>query len=306
MKVIYGNSNFRLKRSVVAIGIFDGLHRGHQFLLSKMLHKAKALGLPSLVVTFFPHPVHVLRPDIQLGYLISLAHRFVLLRKMGVDYCYVVPFDKRFAHVEPSFFITDFLVKRLHVADIFVGADFRFGRDRMGDLHLFEKLANDGHYKAHGVAALMEGNEAISSTRVRQLIIDGDLIKAKKLLGRPFSVLGEVVKGSARGRELGFPTANVQYENDILPPLGVYAVRVLVKNRILKGVANVGIRPTFKEKNPKVSLEVFILGFKGNLYGTIVEVEFIKKIRDEKKFSSRDGLIAQIQKDVVATTKILK
>ena len=306
MKVIYGNSKFHLKKSVVALGIFDGLHRGHQFLLKKMLKQAKASRVPSVVVTFFPHPVHVLRPDLQLGYLISLAHRFSLLQELGVDYCYVVRFNKSFARIEPVSFVEDFLIKRLHVADIYVGADFRFGRDRMGDINLFKKMSKTGDYQVHEVKPLKEGAEPISSTRLRALVTAGDLKAAAKLLGRPFSVLGEVIKGQGRGKQLGYPTANVAYANDIMPPNGVYVVRVVFNNKIYKGAANLGTRPTFKNKALFPILEVYILDFKGDLYGKIIDVEFVRKIRDEQRFSNIDDLIFQIKKDITAVSKIFK
>ncbi len=305
MKVIFKASEAKLRSTVAAIGIFDGLHRGHQLLLNRMLKKAHALKAQSMVITFFPHPAHVLKPEIKLGYLVSLEHRLKLLAGMGVDICLVMPFTKKFAHIEPQNFIRNFLVKRLNVKAVFVGEDFRFGRNRAGDINLFKLLAMECGYEMHAVEALKQGNEPISSTRLRRLIAEGNLKEAKQLLGRPFSVFGIVVKGEGRGKLLGFPTANVNYQNDIMPPQGVYAVRVLWKNKTLMGVANLGQRPTFKSRDLKVHLEVYIFDFQSHFYGDIIEVEFIAKIRDERKFPTLNALIEQINKDIKRAKTLL-
>ncbi len=306
MKVIYANSKTKLSKTAIAIGIFDGVHRGHQYLLKAMLKKAQQLKAKPVVITFFPHPAHVLRPDLKLGYLVSLEHRFQLLARLGVDACIVIIFTKKFAAIEPAAFIREVLVKRLGAKAIFVGEDFHFGRDRMGDIKLLQSMAHECGYEMHPIKAIHQGGQPISSTRLRNLITDGNITQPQKLLGRPFSIMGKVVKGDGRGKSLGFPTANVAYKNDILPPNGVYAVRVMGKYGILNGVANLGVRPSFKDKNPKVHLEVFIFDFKKDLYGQILEVEFIKKIRSEEKFNNVQDLIHQIQKDAHQARQILK
>ncbi len=306
MKVIYGTGQLDLKKAALAIGIFDGMHRGHQYLIRKMVTRARALKAVPVVVTFFPHPAHVLRPGVKLGYLVSFAHRMQLMEELGVKLCVVVRFNKKVAAVEPEAFIRDVLVKRLGARAIFVGEDFRFGRNRAGDTELFNSLASRYGYTMHAIKALKSGSEAVSSTRIRALIAGGDLSGAKRLLGRPFSILGPVVHGKGRGKKLGFPTANVQYECDVLPPNGVYAVRVKHHNKILKGVANLGLRPSFKEKDPKVHLEVFLFDFKIDLYGKIIEVEFIKNIRSERMFQDPQELIAQIKKDEHEARRILR
>jgi len=306
VKTIYLTEQFKFKgRSAAAVGIFDGMHRGHQYLLRAMLRKAKTLKARSMAVTFFPHPAHLLRPDIRLGYLVSFAHRLRLLEGAGVQVCVVIPFTRRFASIEPQAFIRDVLVKRLGARAIFTGEDFRFGRNRAGDVGLFKQLAPVHGYQMHAVPALTSGGHPVSSTRIRGLITAGELTAAKQLLGRPFAVLGEVIRGKNRGKRLGFPTANVRYDNDILPPQGVYAVRVIWKDKTFKGAANLGLRPSFKEKRPKVQLEVYIFNFKGNLYGQAIEVEFIKQIRDEQRFATPMELAAQIKKDVASAKKIL-
>lgn len=310
MKVIFArsilNSGITLKNTVAAIGIFDGLHRGHRYLLERMLAQARAFKAKSMAITFFPHPAHVLRPDVKLGYLMSLPHRLKLLEGLGVDICLVIHFDKKIAAIDPESFVRDMLVRRLGVRAIFVGRDFRFGRDRAGDITLLQGLSSVYGYHMRAVPALMQGKEPISSTRLRRLVAAGDLIKTKQLLGRPFSVLGKVVRGRGRGKGLGYPTANVEYGSHIVPPLGVYAVRVFWKNKTLEGVANLGLRPSFKDKDPKIHLETHIFDFKQDLYGQVIEVFFIKKIRDEKKFSSPAELAAQITKDIVKARRYFR
>lgn len=299
MKVISlsGNSKLHLKKTCAAIGIFDGVHRGHQYLIQKMLAAARRLGAQPIVITFFPHPAHVLRPDVSLSYLTSLDDRFRLLGDLGVNACLVVPFNRRFAKVQPQVFIKDILVKKLGVKAIFVGDDFRFGKDRSGDISLFQKLSVDYGYEMHAVSALKQGRSVISSTRIRQLIGEGELEGASRLLGRKVFVSGAVVKGSARGKKLGFPTANVAYEADVLPPQGVYVVQVLLGKKKYPAIANIGTRPSFEKQITQLHLEVHILDFSKNIYGKKIEVEFLKKIRNEKKFKNPQELIRQIQKD---------
>jgi len=299
MKVIYlsGSSKPRLKKTCAAIGIFDGVHRGHQYLIKKMLTAARRLKAQPIVITFFPHPAHVLRPDLKLGYLTSIADRFRRLSGLGVAVCVVVHFDRSFAGIQPEKFIKDVLVKELGVKAVFVGGDFRFGKDRSGDIALFEKLAPEYGYEMHAVPGLKQGREIISSTRIRQLIGAGKLKQAAGLLGRSVSVSGLVVKGSQRGKGLGFPTANIAYEADILPAQGVHVVNVLLGKKKYPAIANIGTRPSFEKQVSQLHLEVHILDFAKNIYGKQLEVEFLKKIRSEKKFDSPQELIRQIKKD---------
>jgi len=311
MKVIYGLGSIkvgqkRLKSSSVAIGIFDGIHRGHQLLIKSMVQEAKKLNVMPVVITFFPHPAHVLRPDMPLPYLMSLEHRLKSFEQLGVELVLVVRFNKRFAHIDPMFFIEKFLVAGLGVKSIFVGEDFHFGKDRKGDIKLFKECSARLGYRVHALKTLKQGEETISSSLLRRLIAQGQLKKAQKLLGRPVSILGTVVHGASRGRVLGYPTANVQYASDVLPPSGVYAVRVLWKGKTFYGMANLGVRPSFKERHPKVQLEVHIFDFNHNLYGHDILVEFVRKIRDEKTFPSLDDLILQIQKDERSIRSFLK
>ena len=299
MKVISLNGNFKphLKKTCAAIGIFDGMHRGHQYLIKKMITAARRLKAQPIVITFFPHPAHVLKPDVKLGYLTSFEERLYLLNKLGVATCLVIRFDRSFARIQPQKFIKDILVKQWGVKAVFVGENFRFGKDRSGDIALLEKLALECGYEMHAVPSLKQGRQVINSTRIRQLIGAGQLNEASRLLGRPVSVGGVVIKGSERGRTLGYPTANVAYEADIIPPKGVYAVKVLLGTKLYPAIANLGTRPSFEKQISKLHLEVHILDFSKDIYGKRLDVLFIKKIRNEKKFRNPQQLIQQIKKD---------
>ncbi len=312
MKVISlnGSSKLHLKKTCAAIGIFDGVHRGHQYLIKKMLTTARRLGARPIVITFFPHPAHVLCPDLKLGYLTSLGDRFRRLNDLGVAACLVVRFNRSFARIPPQKFIKDILVKKLRVKAVFVGDDFRFGKDRSGDIALFQRLGDEFGYETHAVSALKQGGAVISSTRIRQLVGEGKFNEAARLLGRRVSISGAVVKGSARGKILGFPTANIEYGFPspggrgegrgipfIIPPKGVYVVKVLLGKKKYPAIANIGTRPSFEKQISKLHLEVHILDFSKNIYGKCLEVEFLKKIRNEKKFSNPQQLVQQIQKD---------
>ena len=308
MKVIYGIGQIkrRIQNTVVAIGVFDGMHRGHQHVIAQMVDRAKALGAMSVVITFFPHPVRVLHPEIQLPYLISLRHRLQLIEELGVDVCLVVHFTKRFSALSPEAFVQQYLVSRLGVTEVFVGDDFRFGQNRSGGLELFIEIAQRYNFHVNVIDEVYLGRRAIHSRCLRELIACGKLSQAEKLLGRRCSILGTVIKGDGRGKSLGFATANIQFESDIIPPLGVYIVEVLLENKSYQGIANIGRRPSFHQKNQRVHLEVHILNFKKNIYGKEVIVEFIKKIRNEKKFSSPPELVRQIKRDEQSAQKYFK
>jgi riboflavin kinase/FMN adenylyltransferase len=308
MKIISlnGGHEVPLKKTCAAIGIFDGVHLGHRHLIGKMVTRARRLKLPPVVITFFPHPAHVLRPDLKLGYLTSLKDRFRYFKDLGVSACVVIPFSRSFAKIAPEKFIKDILVKELRVKAVYVGDDFRFGRDRSGNVALFEKLGPSCGYEVHAVPAVKQAGDAISSTRIRQLIAEGRLTRAARLLGREVGISGTVVSGSKRGKGLGFPTANIACEADILPPQGVYAVRVWLGKKQYPALANIGTRPTFEAQVSKPCLEVHILDFSRNIYGKYLEVQFLKKIRNEKKFSGPQNLIRQIEKDVTFARKYFK
>lgn len=300
MKVIYGIGKAKnsFKRPVLVIGVFDGLHLGHQMLIKRAIRKAKVLKAATVVMTFHPHPVHVLHPEVELPLIVSLPYRLKLIEDLGVDACIVIPFSKNFSQVAPEQFIRHYLVDYLNPQEVFVGDDFRFGQNRNGTLNFFEQAGHRYGFHVNVVHQVQDHHRKIGSTLIRQLIAEGKLHHARRLLGRYVSVMGKVSKGDARGKTLGFPTANIYPQNEIIPPLGVYAVNVIVGKMNLQGVANVGRRPSFKTKDNRVNVEVHILDFHKNLYGKEIIVEFIKKIRNEKIFNLKEKLIQQIQRDI--------
>jgi riboflavin kinase/FMN adenylyltransferase len=271
-----------------------------------MVAHARTLNAKAVVITFFPHPAHVLRPDVCFPYLMSLKQRLSSLATLGVDVVIIIPFNKKFAKINPQYFIEDILVQQLGAKAIFVGENFRFGKDRSGDVDLFKALSSQYGYSMHSVKTLKQAGESISSGRLRRMIPEGKLKQAQQLLGRPVSVLGIVVKGASRGKALGYPTANIQLVCDILPPHGVYAVKVVWNKKEFYGMANLGVRPSFKEANPRTHLEVYLFDFNRNLYGQEILVEFLKKIRDEKTFPSLETLVAQIRKDELKVRRLLQ
>lgn len=314
MKAIFGLANFKKlkKRTVIIIGVFDGLHRGHRYLMRKAVIYAKRLNLPTLCLTFDPHPRH-------LPYLISLEHRLKLIEELGVDYCVVVKFNKKFARISSKDFVGKILVKLFNPRIIFVGKDFRFGRNAEGDTAYLKSLAAKFDFVVHAVNELKINRQKISSNLIRSLIKKGNIKYAGELLGRRVSVLGTVIKGFKRGRILGFPTANINPHHEILPVSGVYAVKIMYpigsyrsgKRRYhalrYNGICNIGTRPTFyRSLNCMQTIEVHIFNFNKNIYGENIEINFIRYIRPEKRFPSANLLIAQIAKDKLIAKEILK
>jgi riboflavin kinase/FMN adenylyltransferase len=299
MKVIYGIGGAkspRLKNTIVAIGIFDGVHKGHQFLIRRMVVSARRKKAKSLVVTFHPHPAQVLHKR-EISYLVSLPHRLKLMEGLGVDMVLVIRFTKKFAHLKPEQFVKGYLVDRFGAQEVFVGDDFRFGQNRTGDVDIFSAMGKKYGFKVNHLHPVKKTREKISSTQLREFIREGRLKEAESMLGRGVAILGKVVKGDGRGKSLGFPTANIQFDCDVLPPRGVYLVFLHLGRRRYPALANIGYRPSFHHQNGRMNLEAYILDFNKNIYGKEVIVEFAKKIRDEQKFPSPDALILQIRRD---------
>ncbi len=284
----------------LAIGVFDGVHLGHQRVIGQARDDARTAGGESVALTFDPHPMRVLRPDRAPLLLTSTEHKLRLIRQFGVDACLLVTFDKTFSETPAE----KFIVQIASCRQVCVGTRFRFGHDRAGNVALMEKLAPRYGFTVKEIKSVSTTDgEMISSTAVRKHVVSGNLDHAAAMLGRPFSVLGSVEHGDHRGHELGFPTANVNPHNEALPPDGVYAVRIQLGGDRLAGVVNIGVRPTFDGKAHR--LEVHIFDFDRGLYGQNIEVEFVKKLRDERKFDSSDTLKQQIAVDVEAARQAL-
>ncbi len=301
----YTKAKGKFTNAAIGIGVFDGLHLGHKKIIDK-LKKVAGTDRDKVVVTFDPNPKRVVIKTHKVQRLMSLDHRLCLLQEMGVCRIVVVNFTKYIASLKAEEFIKKVLLP-LGAKDIVVGENFHFGSGKSGNTSIFKELGKKYGFKVHVVKLAKRNGDILSSTKVRELVSQGDINKASKILGRKVSVMGTVVKGDQRGRELGFPTANVDPHQEVVPPPGVYAVNAVIKNKTYKGVLNIGFRPTFyghqPNKRQEPVLEVHLLSKPGNLYGQQIELLFIKKIRDERKFDTQDQLIIQIQQDVVYAQK---
>jgi len=282
----------------LAVGFFDGVHRGHQAVIGAAMDKARELNINSAVMTFDPHPSIVLGGrNEKVFYITPLRQKLEIIEGIGVDTVFVVQFTSDFAKLSPEDFI-QYFIRDLNVLHVTAGFDFSFGALGRGKMDMMKELSN-GEFGVTVVDKFSDGEEKISSTRIRKSLQDGDMEMAHELLGRPFEVPGIVVHGDKRGRTIGFPTANIQaMDGCFIPATGVYAVRILVQNNWYDGVCNVGYKPTFKNPEDKqLSIEVHILNFEKNIYGEEVTVGWYKRIRSEKKFDGIESLKAQIQHD---------
>ncbi|MEY2599003.1 MAG: hypothetical protein RLZZ142_1262 [Verrucomicrobiota bacterium] len=282
---------------VLAIGVFDGLHRGHQAVLGRAQREAADLGGTALPLTFDPHPARVVRPEQAPALLCTSPCKTRILASMGFEACMVLPFTSALAATPPEDFITSLAGACAPLGAICVGQDWSFGKGRAGNLALLERLGQALRFRAIGVDPLLFEGSPISSTRIRGALAQGELPAAASMLGRPFSICGKVTQGRRLGRTLGFPTANLPLHNELLPPHGVYAVRVQFDNHRYLGVANLGVRPTVEARTHAPSLEVHLFDFEGDLYEKPLQVDFLRFQRGERRFDSLAELQAQIQRD---------
>ena len=295
-------------RCVATIGIFDGVHIGHQEIIKAVVRRAKKLSLKSVAITFDPHPLKVLEPKNAPPLLISLKHRLRLIKELGIDSCVVINFTKSFSLLDPETFVKNVLLDKLRVKELYVGENFCLGKARSGDVSFLKEMGKKYGFAVHSVSFIKKNGIIVSSTQIRNLIIKGGLDTASRLLKRSVSVLGTVVKGAALGRELGYPTANINPHHEAIPPAGVYVIKIKLLNKQYSGILNIGKRPTFTTRNAQESeptIEAHIFDFKGRIYGKDIEVYFVKKIRDESRFSSKEKLISQIRRDEIKARKIL-
>ncbi len=292
MKVIYGLRQIKkFKKPVVALGVFDGVHRGHRKILRAIVTKALSINGTSIALTFWPHPQ-------EEKSLYSLEHRLRLIGEQGVDVCIVMNFNRRFSGMPAFDFVKDILLKKIGANFIYIGENFRFGRNAEGNYSTLKELSSKFNFKLKVFEVIKIDHNEISSTYIRNLIRKGELAAAGELLSRPVSILGTVIKGNFLGRKIGFPTANINPHHEVIPPNGVYAVGVIFNARRFQGVCYIGTRPTIKIQKAKTHIEVHIFNFKQNIYGKYLEIQFIKKIREEKKFDSPATLGKEIKKDI--------
>ncbi|MGA3209471.1 MAG: bifunctional riboflavin kinase/FAD synthetase [Syntrophales bacterium] len=293
------------REAFVTIGNFDGVHLGHLPILKKLIEAAHSENSKAVVITFDPHPKKVLRPEIRPFYLItSTEEKIKLLEDIGVDGLILIPFDLNFSKMTAESFVCDILWDKLHIRKIFVGHDYSFGKSKTGNKVFLAAIGKKLGFEVDIINAVKLDDETISSTRLRHLILDGDVRTAARLLGRPYNVSGIVVEGKRRGSILGIPTANIKPEKELIPAQGVYAVIAHLENDRHQGVLNIGFNPTFSDTD--LSVEVFLLDFSGDIYGKRVNVLFMERIRDEVKFENSEQLVKQIRKDIDEAWAILK
>jgi riboflavin kinase/FMN adenylyltransferase len=288
---------------VLTIGTYDGVHRGHQLLLSQIVRRAHETGRLSGVLSFHPHPRSVLYPDANVPYLSTPEERAAIMERLGLDLLVLLPFTREFADT-PAEPLMKMLVQHLRLRELWVGADFAMARNREGNVQRLAELGRALGYDLHAIEPLAEADRTISSTRIRALLADGRVDQAARMLGRYYSVSGPVIHGAARGRRLGFRTANVTVPPErAMPANGIYAVWMIIDGVRHAGAANVGIRPSF-DSGEKL-LEVHLLDYDGDLYGREVTTEFVEYIREERRFDDVEALRRQVQQDIVEIRTLL-
>lgn len=306
MRVIKRIEKLKYPNPVITIGNFDGVHMGHQKIFKFLIKKAAEINGTSVVITFDPHPVRVLYKNHPLKLITTTEDRIKLIEKCGIDITICIPFTPDFASQEAEDFVKNVLLKKFNAKWIVVGYDYRFGKGRKGDAELLKKLGEIYGFKVTVLKAYRREGKILSSTAVRNALLKGDIRQANRFLGRAYHIDGKVIKGAGRGSSiLGYPTANISPEQEIIPKQGVYAVKVsLPGGKIFSGVANIGKNPTFG--NDSLSYEVHILNFKDNLLGKKIRIHFLERLRDEKKFKSPQELKENIVKDIEKAKKIFK
>lgn len=286
------------KNTILTLGTFDGIHPGHLKIIDRLVDCSKEKGCRNVVITFYPHPRTVLSSGNDIKMLTSQEERKNLLEKHGVENFLTINFTKEFASLTAEEFIYDYLINGIGVSEIVLGHDHHFGKGRSGNVELLKKIGAKENFSVITVDAFYINNEVVSSTKIRNALIEGDLKKANSLLGRNYSFSGTVIGGDKRGRELGYPTANIKLSSQekLLPAIGIYAVRVLLENEEHIGLLSIGKRPTFYNAGELVT-EVYIYNFNREIYGEVVTIELVERLRGEEKFNSSEDLINQMDKD---------
>ncbi len=290
-------------RPVLTLGNFDGLHRGHQAILQQVINRANQLTGTSLVFTFQSHPLELLAPDKRPPLLTTLEERTELLQRMGIQVLVCVPFTTQLANQSAEGFLKQTIHQTIHPAEIIVGHDYAFGHQRRGTVRLLQQMQSPYGYKVQVVEAVQSEGVVCSSTLIREMIRQGQLGEANRLLGRVYCISASVVSGSQKGRGLGCPTATLGSQSKLVPAVGVYAVWVKLKGEVFSGVTNIGCQPTYGQHPCRI--EVHIFNFKGNIYGEQLRLGFVARIRDEIAFASEGELKAQIEKDIICAQQVL-
>jgi riboflavin kinase/FMN adenylyltransferase len=303
MRLFHGTENAEIARpTVITLGVFDGLHLGHQLIMKTVVDRAGATGAVPTVITFEPHPRAVLHPESAPPLLQTFDQKIEAMGVLGIEQTILIHFDQAFSQIRAEDFLRDVVVDRLQAKEVYLGRGFFFGHNREGNIDLLRRVSEQLGFGADEVPEVRLHGKRIGSTRIRELLLEGRVNLARRMLGRPYGVEGPVVRGAARGNQLGFPTANIHPHNRVIPCGGVYVTATLLEGQWRRSVTNIGTRPTFGD-NLGPSVETHVLNWSGDLYGDVVRVRFLHRLRDEKKFRSIDELKVQIARDVARAEK---
>ncbi|MCA1592937.1 MAG: bifunctional riboflavin kinase/FAD synthetase [Acidobacteria bacterium] len=298
MRLFHGADNAEIARpTVLTLGVFDGLHLGHQLVMRTVVERARALGAVPTVITFDPHPRAVLHPESAPPLLQTFDQKVEAFGLLGIEQAIVVRFTRQFAQVRAEEFLRDVVRERLQAKEVYLGRGFAFGHEREGNIELLRRVSERLGFFADEVPEVRLRGQRISSSRVRELLSEGRVNLARRMLGRPYGVEGRVVRGAERGRTIGFPTANLRPLNRVIPRRGVYVTATLIGGEWRRSMTNIGVRPTF-ENEAEPSVETFVMDWSGDLYGDVIRVRFLRRLRDERRFASVDELKRQIDRDV--------
>jgi len=298
MRLFHGTDNADIARpTVLTLGVFDGLHLGHQAIIRTVVERARAMEASATVLTFEPHPRAVLHPESAPPLLQTFDQKIEALGVLGIQQTIVIHFDKAFAQIRADDFLRAVVAERLHAKEVYLGTGFAFGHNREGNIDRLRAISKDLGFFADEVPEVCLRGRRVSSSRIRELLQSGRVNLARRMLGRPYGVEGRVIRGAERGVKLGFPTANIQPHNRVIPRGGVYVTAALIDKQWRRSVTNIGTRPTFDDGS-ETSVETHVLNWSGDLYGDVVRVRFLHRLRDEKKFGSIEELRSQIEYDV--------
>jgi riboflavin kinase/FMN adenylyltransferase len=307
MKVHRGLHNLpKFKNAILTMGTYDGVHFGHRQIIKRVTELAQEIGGESIMLTYDPHPRIALNPNTKLQLLCTLDEKIEMLSQFDLDHVVIAPFTKEFASIDAKDYVTEFLLKHFSPHTIVIGYDHHFGKNRMGNIDLLKELSNTYNYNVEEISKQTIDDIAVSSTKIRNALLEGNVTTANQLLLSPYTLKGRIIHGNKIGRTLGFPTANVDIleSQKLIPHIGVYAVKVEYNLEIFDGVLSIGYRPTVVEDS-KLTVEVFIFDFSKSIYDEELKIIFIEKIRDEVKFESREELIEKMHEDVAKAKVIL-
>jgi riboflavin kinase/FMN adenylyltransferase len=297
MKIFHGTENANISRpTVLTLGVFDGLHLGHQRIMQTVVERARAVDAIPTAITFDPHPRAVLYPESAPPLLQTLDQRLANFGVLGIGQAIVIRFNREFAAQDAEEFLQNVVHQRLQAKEVYLGKGFAFGNNRAGNIELLRRMSARLGFFADEVPEVCLRRTRISSSKIRALLAEGKVNLARRMLGRPYGIEGQIIHGARRGRTIGFPTANLKPRNRVVPKFGVYATATLISGEWRRSITNVGVRPTF-ENESEPSIETYVFDYDGDLYGDVLRVRFLHRIRDEKKFAGIEELKAQIQKD---------